>query len=166
MAANTAFVETWKPCFGDNYAISSRGRFMRVTPGRKTKPGALLALTKLKIGYYIVQPVIDGKNQQHYVHRLVAEHFIGPCPSGCEINHIDGIKTNNLAENLEYVTHEQNMKHASRYGLFRNVRKIPNDVAEKILALRVDGRSMPQIASMCSVSLATVWHHIKKAGMK
>lgn len=71
----------------------------------------------LKIGYFKVSPTRDGKNVQLLVHRLVAEAFIGPCPPDHEVNHIDGVKTNNRVENLEYVTHAGNMGHAARLGL-------------------------------------------------
>lgn len=46
------------------------------------------------------------------VHRLVAMAFIDNIPEDKEINHIDGNKQNNCVENLEIVTHKQNMRHA------------------------------------------------------
>ena len=46
------------------------------------------------------------------IHRLVAKAFLGPRPPGLETNHINGIKTDNRIENLEYVTHAENMRHA------------------------------------------------------
>lgn len=42
------------------------------------------------------------------VHKMVAEAFLGPCPLGYEINHIDEVKTNNSALNLEYRTPHEN----------------------------------------------------------
>jgi hypothetical protein len=61
-----------------------------------------------------------------YIHRIVAELFIGPCPPGMEVNHRDGDKQNNRAENLEYVTRKQNMAHAKDIGHLRNGERLHN----------------------------------------
>lgn len=52
------------------------------------------------------------------VHRLMADCFELP-GEGKEINHIDGIKTNNRKDNLEWVTRQGNMDHAIQKGLLR-----------------------------------------------
>lgn len=53
-------------------------------------------------GYGMVE--IHGKMRK--VHQLVALAFIGERPDGHQINHIDENKTNNIPENLEYLTQE------------------------------------------------------------
>ena len=58
-----------------------------------------------------------------YVHHLVAEAFIGARPQGFQLNHLDGVKANNAAKNLEYTTPMQNIHHAIRLGLFVPTRK-------------------------------------------
>lgn len=109
--------EEWKSVVGGAYEASDLGRVRRATPGRATWPGRILAPLRLKNGYLGIHPVVAGKNVQMYVHRLVAEAFIGPCPAGAEVNHIDGDKANPAAANLEYVTHAENAAHAVRLGL-------------------------------------------------
>ena len=65
-------------------------------------------------GYFVTQ--CDGKLQ--YVHRLVAQKYI-PNPEGkTMINHIDGNKQNNNINNLEWVTIQENLKHARETGLW------------------------------------------------
>lgn len=43
-----------------------------------------------------------GEKQVHQVHDLVMSTFVGPCPEGMEVRHINGIKTDNRLENLQY----------------------------------------------------------------
>ena len=58
------------------------------------------------------QAGINGKT--HYVHRLVAQAFLGPPPSEkhTQVNHIDGDPANNRADNLEWVTRSENIRHS------------------------------------------------------
>lgn len=107
----------WRPWRDGAYEVSSDGRVRRAKPGRRTHVGRELTLVLLKIGYFAVRPVVDGRNEQHCVHAMVAEAFLGPRPTGTVVNHIDGVKTNNEVSNLEYVTHAENMAHAKRTGL-------------------------------------------------
>lgn len=53
------------------------------------------------------------------VHRMIWEAANGPIPAGMEINHINGIKSDNRLANLEMVTPSENCLHAFRTGLSR-----------------------------------------------
>ena len=65
-------------------------------------------------GYQMVGAV---SGHATYVHRMVAETWI-PNPNHLtDVNHIDGDKDDNRVENLEWVTHGENMRHAYRTGL-------------------------------------------------
>ena len=75
-----------------------------------------LKVSHTNSGYQIVGAGY-GSTHYQYVHRLVAETWI-PNPNHYrDVNHINGDKTDNRVENLEWVTHSQNMRHAYRTGL-------------------------------------------------
>lgn len=65
------------------------------------------------------------------VHHLVAGAFIPAIKGKSFINHKDGNKFNNSVENLEWVSHKENVAHARVTGLEKNVKLSPSD-AEKI----------------------------------
>lgn len=62
-------------------------------------------------GYYTVSLGKQSKFKTHLVHRLVAKHFVDGYTEELEVNHIDLMKTNNHADNLEWVTPSYNTKH-------------------------------------------------------
>lgn len=68
-------------------------------------------------GYYIVGLCKNGKRKNFRINRLVAQAFI-PNPNNYPcVNHINGIKTDNKVENLEWCTYSYNEKEAFRLGL-------------------------------------------------
>lgn len=80
-----------------------------------------LTLTALN-GYlgFATRKTRKGRAYAYKVHRLVALAFVGPRPSDQHVvNHKDGDKLNNAAENLEWVTVAENARHAARLGLMR-----------------------------------------------
>ena len=106
--------EEWKTIEKfNNYSISNYGRVKRLKTNRILKSG------RKPKGYLHVSLSQDGIQKNCSVHRLVAEAFLGPCPKNKEVNHIDGNKEHNYDFNLQYVTHKENMNHASRNGLIK-----------------------------------------------
>lgn len=111
--------EDWRTIVGTGYQVSDHGNVRRAVAGRATWPGRPLRPFLNPNGYLTVSLVTGGKNHTHTIHTLVAGAFIGPRPIGHDVNHRDGNKTNNAAENLEYVTRSGNVTHAHALGLIR-----------------------------------------------
>ena len=68
-------------------------------------------------GYKNVGLSLNKSRKIFYIHRLVAEAYIGDIGYRMGVNHIDGNKSNNHVSNLEIVTSGQNQKHAYDTGL-------------------------------------------------
>lgn len=83
--------------------------------------GKMLSISKNPKRYPRVSLTKDGVSKGYNVHRLVAKTFIpNPDNKPC-VNHIDGVKTNNKATNLEWCTYKENISHAVANGLHRAV---------------------------------------------
>ncbi len=115
--------EVWRKIDGYPYQVSDMGRVRRSEPGRGTRAGRILRPGLGGKGYpQVILHDYAGDRRKHYVHRLVAKAFIGPCPAGKQVNHKDGVKADNCVENLEYVTPSKNVRHAFRLSLRKNPR--------------------------------------------
>ena len=110
--------ERWVPMpgFESDYHLSDAGRVRRISSGRGGVPGRILSAPPDGRGYprLKLRDRASGARVDVKVHRLVAAAFIGPCPAGLDVNHINGVKTDNRAANLEYVTRSENLLHAWR----------------------------------------------------
>lgn len=137
----------------DRY-VNRNGFKMKIT-GHTMKPA------KGKFGYMSVQLRKDGRVQRKYVHRLVAESFLG-VPDGLEINHIDENKQNNCLSNLEWVTRSKNLKHnnGSRRRVLHRMKPVivfDGVSAERYESINSAARSLgasPTLVSKCC-------HHFK-----
>lgn len=112
----------WKPVAGYEgvYKVSDCGEVKsldRVTfDGRKLKGKPRIAEVA-KNGYSRMLLWSGDKSNKCLVHRLVAQAFIPNPDSKPQVNHIDGNKLNNHADNLEWATGSENQAHAVRTGL-------------------------------------------------
>lgn len=120
-----------------NYEVSNLGRVRSIertiikvngTKGKKTevtfKSRVLKPETLKKIGYVMVNliPANGGKQRHCYVHRLVGLAFI-PNPENLkELNHIDEDKNNNCVDNLQWMSHGDNMRYGYQKQRGNNLR--------------------------------------------
>lgn len=111
-------VESWRPLFGGKYEVLSHGR---IRYGIKApyiwRRGNILKQWENPKGYMRISLFVGGRSVDRPVHRYVADAFIGPRPSGYQVNHKDGVKKNNHCKNLEWVTPAENIRHANGIGL-------------------------------------------------
>lgn len=110
-------VEIWKPVPGYEglYAVSNKGN-VKTFLNRNGKKH--LKLRRNRFGYYRVALYKDKKVKSMGVHRVVALAFIGQPPQeDFVINHINGIKTDNRVENIEWCSSGDNTRHAIAMGL-------------------------------------------------
>jgi hypothetical protein len=108
------------------YGFTPDSRFWScLTPGKRSgrNRGQWHQLRGIKNRQgYLKGSVIDRSGRRHniFLHRMILEAFVGPCPEGMECLHLDNNKTNNAISNLRWGSHQQNMDDASRDGVLHN----------------------------------------------
>lgn len=98
---------------------------------------------KIQNSNHLGYPSIIYKNRRHFVHRLVCEAFYGS--SYLQVNHKNGIKTDNRVENLEWVTQQDNLRHAYKMGLMKG-----KNIFDYIICYK-DGIEVKRYEHMCDV---------------
>ena len=95
------------------YEVSACGKVKSLakTRGKQSYPERILKLEVTFKGYLRAMLSRFGEKKKIYVHRIVAEAFLSTRPEGTEINHKNSIKADNRAQNLEWVTGSENMRH-------------------------------------------------------
>lgn len=101
------------------YLITRTGQVKNRSTGKIIKlqqPSATRRYPTVSLEY-------GGKYSAIGIHLLVARVFVSGQEPGLEVNHIDGDKLNYRPENLEWVTHQENMDHAQRTGLLDGIKR-------------------------------------------
>jgi hypothetical protein len=128
--------------------------------GWQTFPECELRPRRIGAGYLAVTSKEQGKKRTLYLHRLVAEAFLGRPADANEVNHLDGDKTNNNVENLEWTTHSRNLQHAAECGLHGSVVLTPAKVRAAREMLNA-GKSLAVVARAFGVTSSAI-NHIKQ----
>jgi len=125
-------------------------------PGQATRVGHVIK-PALSRGYHRLSLHVGLVQLTRSVHRLVAETFLGPIPKGMQINHRNGVKTDNRVENLEICTPAGNSSHRTHVlckqnppphkpGAQNGRAKLTDADVPAILAMRATGASQQKIA--------------------
>ena len=143
-----------------DYAISRDGEVLNLKFNKKLK-----TFISPK-GYVVCNIYIGNKRTKHYrIHRLIAEAFINNFNNYPQVNHINGIKSDNRIENLEWCNSSQNLKHAF-------INKLKSHVGEKntksklkeyqVLEIRNSVLSYKELSILYNISLSTICSIIKR----
>lgn len=98
----------------DNYNITKEGKIIRLKDNKEMKCCVDNA------GYKKFSPRFNGQKVQAKVHRLVAIKYIPNPLNKPFVNHLNGIKTDNRVENLEWCDCGENIRHAHNFKLATN----------------------------------------------
>lgn len=98
-------IAEWRKIGCSNYSVSSCGSVRNDTRNKLIKPF---------LDRYGYKKVFLGKGIEKTVHRLVAMAFIPNPESKPQVNHKNGVKTDNRVENLEWATNSENQLHSYR----------------------------------------------------
>lgn len=166
--------QTWRPItvpvYSEFYEVSDQGNVRsvdRVTINKNGRPMRWPDLivrpsvngSKGRKKYLGVCLCVCGRIRRFLVHRLVAMAFI-PNPGDLpEVNHIDGVKMNNVVANLEWCSSAANREHAVRMGLIfppPDKTKLSNADVAAIRTMAAEGMLQKDIALRFSVSGGTI----------
>lgn len=124
----------WKAIKGfENYEINTNGD-VRSKRRSGAKGGIIKPFFDRKNnGYLKVHIYKNGKQYQPFVHRIVAETFLPMVVGKPEVNHKDGVKTNNNVDNLEWCSRKENINHSYEHQL-RKTKKVGQFKDGKLIA--------------------------------
>ena len=99
---------TWKKIkHNENYSISENGKVRNDNTKKLKRP-----YINKQNGYMYVDLWENNKSTKCPIHRLLAETFIPNPENKPQINHKNGVKTDNRVENIEWCTNEENLEHS------------------------------------------------------
>lgn len=167
--------EIWKPIPDrEGYEASSHGRVRSVdrvvqtSTGARRYKGQLLRPYRQPRGY--VMALLGVKNC-HYVHRLVLEAFVGPCPEGMEACHNNGDRGDNRVSNLRWGTAVDNAADRDRHGTQARGESVGNSTLtendiRRIRALREAGKTQQSIADEIGTDQRHVSRILRRAAWR
>ena len=145
------------PNYEGYYQVSDKGnvrsvdRIIKYTNGRtKTLKSTPIKTRVSKTGYAVVLLNKNNTKKSLLVHRLVAIAFIPNLTNQLEVNHLNGLKTDNRVENLEWCFRKHNVSHAYATALQKS--KLNKNQVSEIKQLIMKGLSQRAVGRMFGVS--------------
>ncbi len=156
-------IEIWKEAFGYEgiLEVSNKGNIKRLPFIYKRKfrdgriscterEGQIYKLGNMTSGYLFAHVFINGKGKNVSAHRLAALTFIPNPLNKPQINHINGIKTDNRIENLEWCTRSENQRH--NYDVLNikgaNTGKFNNWCSKKVAQYNLNNEFIQEFPSL------------------
>jgi HNH endonuclease/NUMOD4 motif len=145
-------MEEWRTIPGyPHYDASNLGRIRNNNTGRIRKQRLH------RTGYIYINLNLNGVKKSYSVHRLVAAAFLGQCPAGCQVDHIDHNPRNNTLSNLRYVTSELNRAYRRRTGPHKGSKRL--SVRNKLCLVRDVATGMTVYAAAQKYNVS---HHVAR----
>lgn len=160
-------IEEWRniPGYNGYYVASSLGRIKRLKTIVKHSSGNGYSVRSERIikpmlsqGYLVLYLCVGGNKRRWRVHKLIANAFLDN-PKGLPIiNHRDGNKINNIVSNLEWISHQDNTRHAHMMGLKKNSygKMIDKSKLMTLINLNEMGYSQCSLAKIFDMSQSTI----------
>lgn len=130
------------------YEVSDQGRVRSF----RNKEERILKTYLQSSGYEVVCLCVNYKRKKIMVHRLVAIHFLDNPKNKPQINHKNGIKTDNRLINLEWNTPSENSKHAIENGLVNKKPERTKLTEKDILDIRSSNLSLIELSKIYKVN--------------
>ena len=149
--------ELWKIAIEGYYEVSNYGnvrsldRYVEHPQGRMRLKGKDMKISMANTGYKQVEFRVNGKRETWRIHNLVALLFVENSNPDLltQINHIDGDKFNNKANNLEWCTCLENIRHAFSLNL------IPRKKGAEMYNAKLNDESVREIRRLYSTGKYT-----------
>jgi len=178
--------EKWRPIrgFEGYFEVSDQGRVRSVQGARVRRYPNMPRLLKTRevgAGYLAVGLIVRGHPRgpaTRYVHRVVWEAFNDVIPREMEINHLNGNKHDCRLENLQLVTHAENMRHAVAAGLVRvlapgtangtavldesRVKAMLNDLARGVTGVACARKYGVSPQTVSEIRRNRIWKHVPR----